>query len=41
MSPPLDLENQINRILTTLEAGMISVISEYGGLSYFYGDLFR
>ncbi len=40
MSPPPDLENQITKILTTLEAGMIAAISEYGGLSYFYGDLF-
>ncbi len=40
MTPPADLENQISSILTTLQTGMMSVISEYGGLSYFYGDLF-
>jgi hypothetical protein len=40
MSPPPDLEKKIEAILANLQTEMMNVISEYGGLSYFYGDLF-
>lgn len=39
MSPPPDLEHQINKILDELYAGMVATLQEHGAVSYFYGDL--